>query len=74
MTGINVTQKINITSMTKPDDQSWLNEVRTYEKCPYCKKGILNRIKRGFFVKHIFTWVGNKRYQCDSCGKTKYEK
>ena len=59
--------------MNKTADNSWINEERNYLKCPYCEKGRLSiRIKRGFFVKHIFTWIGNKRYKCDTCERTKY--
>jgi len=60
--------------MTKTIDNSWINTVKTYSKCPFCLKGILDtRIKRGFFAKHIFTGLG-KKYRCNTCGKTKYIK
>jgi len=43
--------------------------IKTFKKCPNCEKGILDiRIKRSVMVKYIFTWIGNKRYQCNACG------
>ena len=61
--------------MANTVDNSWLEKDKTYEKCPSCSKGTLDiRIPRGFFVKYIFTWIGDKRYKCDMCGKKKYVK
>lgn len=56
-------------------DTSWINSVKKHQKCPHCKNGKLDtRVKRGFLVKNFFTWVGTKRYQCNSCGKKSYLK
>lgn len=54
-------------------NQSWLNHVQTYHKCPHCEKGLLDtRVKRGFLVKYVFFWMDVKRYECNICAKKAY--
>lgn len=61
--------------MTNTAINQWQLDVKKYEKCPYCKNGELNtRVRRSFFVKHLFKWVGEKRYMCDVCARKKYVK
>lgn len=56
-------------------DTSWTTVVKEYIKCPKCDNGILNtRIKRSLIVKYVFTWIGDKRYLCNVCGKQSYIK
>jgi len=63
------------TMTSVPKDNSWINITRKYHKCPHCKKGTLDtRVKRGFFVKNFFIWLGTKRYQCNTCGRKCYIK
>ena len=61
--------------ITAQKDNTWINVVKKYHKCPHCKKGYLDtRVKRGFLAKNLFVWLGTKRYQCNSCGKKSYIK
>jgi len=56
-------------------DNSWAKIVKTYQRCPHCKTGLLNtRVKRGFFVRNLFVWMNVKRYECSSCGRKSYIK
>lgn len=56
-------------------DNSWASIVKTYQKCPHCKTGLLDtRVKRGFFVRNFFVWMNVRRYQCSSCGRKSYLK
>jgi endogenous inhibitor of DNA gyrase (YacG/DUF329 family) len=57
------------------NDESWMNVIPKYHKCPHCSKGVLEqRIKRGFWVRNFFIWMHVKRYQCNTCQKRVYIK
>ena len=52
---------------------NWLNNSKTYKKCPKCSKGELDiRVKRGRFVKTFLFFLDLKRYKCSTCGFTMY--
>jgi DNA-directed RNA polymerase subunit RPC12/RpoP len=60
--------------MNKEVNNFEMLEVVKPERCTYCSTGAMIRVKRSYLVKYIFTWVGEKKYKCDNCGKVKYTK
>lgn len=51
-------------------DNSWLNKIQAYPKCPKCGKGELtNRVPQSAIYKYIIFWQEYKRYECHSCNK-----
>lgn len=51
----------------------WINQPRTYNRCPKCKVGFLDtRTHRSLFAKTFLFWKEIKRYKCNNCDARVY--